>query len=155
MRRGTNNMLKFGLRSFKWPLKSKDVDRAIATVERSKTALALAISVDLMLVSNCLYRKLPGSCRCNVVLTLSFLLTRLSIGSSSLQDTHLQAEALQEQVTATHLNVKTMAEGELRAKMAHWLTAPDPTSNFEDARRNYEASMSEWFFQGSNFKTWV
>ncbi|CEL08535.1 hypothetical protein ASPCAL11684 [Aspergillus calidoustus] len=39
-------MSKFGIRSLKWPLESKDVDRSIAALERQRDTLSAALTID-------------------------------------------------------------------------------------------------------------
>ena len=43
---GRKAMSRLGVRSLKWPLKSKDVDGIIASLERQKNAISLALNVD-------------------------------------------------------------------------------------------------------------
>jgi hypothetical protein len=43
---GKDTMKQFGLRALKWPFSSKDVDKAIATIERHKATFNLALAAD-------------------------------------------------------------------------------------------------------------
>jgi ankyrin repeat domain-containing protein 50 len=39
-------MQQFGLRALKWPLSSKDIDKALLTIERHKASISLALASD-------------------------------------------------------------------------------------------------------------
>jgi hypothetical protein len=43
---GKDTMKQFGLRALKWPFSSKDVDKAITTIERHKATFNLALAAD-------------------------------------------------------------------------------------------------------------
>ena len=43
---GKDTMKRFGLRALKWPFSSKDVDKAITTIERHKATFNLALTAD-------------------------------------------------------------------------------------------------------------
>lgn len=43
---GTGDKTRFGLRALKWPFSSKDVDKAIMTIERYKATFNLALTAD-------------------------------------------------------------------------------------------------------------
>lgn len=47
---GHSKMSALSLRSLKWPLKSKEVDKAVSIVERYKSTFTLAVNADILFV---------------------------------------------------------------------------------------------------------
>jgi hypothetical protein len=43
---------------------------------------------------------------------------------------------------------------ELRRKIHNWLSAPDPSSNHNDACKKRQPTTGEWFVGGEEFKQW-
>jgi hypothetical protein len=43
---------------------------------------------------------------------------------------------------------------ELRQKIHLWLSAPDPSSNQNDARKKRQPTTGAWFIDGKKFKQW-
>lgn len=41
-----------------------------------------------------------------------------------------------------------------RQKICSWLSAPDPTSNHEAARKKQQPTTGTWFVGGSQFEEW-
>lgn len=97
-----------------------------------------------------MYRIRVGDSDCTIILTLFLLLYR-SLGQTTRKD----VQALQQQFAATRSDMVALQKAEIRSKIAEWLAAPDPSSNFELARRKHEAATSTWFTQGSQFLHWM
>ena len=45
---GDAEMTRFGARALKWPLKSKEIDKVVAVIERHKSLFELALTADQM-----------------------------------------------------------------------------------------------------------
>jgi hypothetical protein len=44
--------------------------------------------------------------------------------------------------------------GQLRKDLQKWLSPPDPSINFNTARKAYHQGTAAWFIQGSIFNRW-
>jgi hypothetical protein len=43
---------------------------------------------------------------------------------------------------------------EMRKTIHHWLSAPDPSSNYNDACKKRQPTTGAWFIDGEKFKLW-
>jgi hypothetical protein len=57
-------------------------------------------------------------------------------------------------VFLTQLGDTFIIADELQQKIHRWLSAPDPSSNHNDACRKRQATTGEWFINGEEFKLW-
>ncbi|KAH6666209.1 hypothetical protein B0J14DRAFT_199342 [Halenospora varia] len=49
---------------------------------------------------------------------------------------------------------RTLAIGEKKQKIRHWLSSPDPSSNHNAACKARQATTGEWFLKSDEFKEW-
>ena len=48
----------------------------------------------------------------------------------------------------------SFSENQLQEKLQNWLSAPDPSTNHNIARKAHHKGTASWFFQGGIFKQW-
>ncbi|KIM73804.1 hypothetical protein PILCRDRAFT_718806 [Piloderma croceum F 1598] len=53
-----------------------------------------------------------------------------------------------------YTSIKDNVTDELRQKIHLWLSAPDPSSNHNDACQKRQATTGEWFINGEEFEQW-
>jgi hypothetical protein len=49
---------------------------------------------------------------------------------------------------------RTLATSEKQQRIYHWLSSPDPSSNYNAACKTRQATTGEWFLKSGEFKKW-
>ncbi|KAF8196089.1 ectomycorrhiza-induced ankyrin-domain/NACHT-domain-containing protein [Pholiota molesta] len=52
----------------------------------------------------------------------------------------------------TNRQIKTIKDGQLADKIYQWLSAPDSSRNYNDARKKYQEGTCSWFLDGERFR---
>ena len=136
--KGNGKMKQFGMRALKWPFKSKDIDDYLVTIERHKTTFGLALTADNVYVSY-------TTAISNFLIGLTSGLSRvIKNGIADLSDKVLNLQTEQ----------TTLKADKQRQSIHCWLSAPDPYSNHNAARKKHQASTGAWIVSGDQFSKW-
>ncbi|RYO93373.1 hypothetical protein DL762_001072 [Monosporascus cannonballus] len=135
-------MNRFGWRSLTWPLKSKDVDKSIAEIDRHKSLFYLALTTDAATLNMALSKSLD------------------EVGEK-LSATQLEVNATREGVMATFDLIKAMQEEANEEKkkqmirdVTTWLTYTDPATSHQAAYRKRQPGTGQWLIDNVGFGEW-
>ncbi len=123
-------------------MKQADTKKALESIARYKSTLALALSVD----DN----------------TLILAIQKLSLESQqdaqsikrATADILKDVESTKNATAEVQRHVQVVQMDRRRRSIYKWLHAPDPSTNYNRARRSRQAKTGEWFTESETFSTW-
>ena len=144
---GKNKMKKFGMRALKWPFDKKEVDNAVAIIERCKTTFNLAVGCDQA------YVKLFYPTELVNIMFICDLFMLLPVSGVDFNFSNLVL-AIDHGVTDLKAQVTAYQADEQSIKISGWLSTTDPSSNYEIARKKCQPKTGEWLFKRPEFEEW-
>ena len=115
-----------------WPFKTKDVDKLMTEIERSKSTLQLAFQ---FIASKLLLHAISG----------------ISTGLTSLQIAHTATKSAASALQASH--VKQTNEEE-RRRILDWLSTMDPMLRQVDILKSQQPGTGQWLLTSDVYQAW-
>ncbi|KAL7789091.1 ankyrin repeat-containing domain protein [Trichoderma ceciliae] len=135
-------MRRFGWRALTWPLKSKDVDKALADIERHKSLFTLALTADATTLNLTLNKALDGVTEKLDTTFVEVHATRNGVVSTLAVVKAIQSVAKEEKRKTLIKNIST------------WLTHADPATSHQAASRKRQNGTGQWLLNGVRFREW-
>jgi len=80
-----------------------------------------------------------------------FKLTLISVLTRTIKD---DISRLGDDLADIQSEQRALAIGEKQHKIQHWLSSPDPSSNYNAACKARQATTGEWFLKSDEFEKW-
>ncbi|KAH6704178.1 hypothetical protein BKA61DRAFT_660800 [Leptodontidium sp. MPI-SDFR-AT-0119] len=61
---------------------------------------------------------------------------------------------IKDDIATMQTEQRTLAASEKQREIRHWLSSPDPSSNYNAARKARQATTGEWFLKSNEFEKW-
>ena len=123
-------------KAFKWSFEKEEIHDILKTIERQKTYFSLARQNDHIALSKAIGEDVDAIRKGNDKISVEVDKTSTGV----------------EMISAGVTNIQT---GEKHKAYRQWLSAPDPSSNYNKALRNRYGDTGDWFLETNDYLRWL
>lgn len=137
------------IQALRWPMKETETKKALENISRFKDILGLALAADQTTVILAIER---------LSLVTNDLVTQSSQDLASIKQLantlHRDVEFTRDAVVSVNREFQRAEMDSEEKSILRWLAAPDPSTNYDRARRSRKAGTSSWLIESEFYRRW-